>query len=328
FTVDSTAPATASVTAPVDGTFYTASAVPATFTGSAADNAGGLGLNSNSTTFTLQRATDGYYWTGTTWQAAVVNLATPNNPTTSTTITVSDSAGNTYTKNADQIGGSGTSGIRTLVFSAPVTTALSNGTITVASTASVNIAATFFTFNGLVSPAPVDKVATATGTTATTVSSASTAATSLPDELLIGAMAIEGKAGGGWTSFSAGSGFTALTASANSGNPSNYVTMQPEYKIASATGAYAATGTLTAAATRWAAAIATYKIVVPTVSSINRAAGAANPTTGPADFTVTFSDAVTGVNSADFVVTTVTGSATASVSSVTQVNTSTYTVTV
>ena len=72
FTVDSTAPATASVTVPVDGAFYTASTVPATFSGSAADNAGGLGLNTNSTTFTLQRATDGFYWNGTTWQAAVV----------------------------------------------------------------------------------------------------------------------------------------------------------------------------------------------------------------------------------------------------------------
>ena len=40
--------------------------------------------------------------------------------------------------------------------------------------------------------------------------------------------------------------------------------MQPEYRIVSATGAYAATGTLAASATRWAAAIATYKIVVPT----------------------------------------------------------------
>src|SRR5205085_10836770 len=123
----------------------------------------------------------------------------------------------------------GTSGIRTLVFSAPVTTALSNGTITVASSASVNIAATFFAFNGLVTPAPVDKVANATGTTAA-VSSGNTAITSLPDELLIGAVAIEGKASV-WTSFTAGSGFTTLTKSGNSGSPSNFVTMQPEYRL-------------------------------------------------------------------------------------------------
>jgi hypothetical protein len=417
FTVESTAPATTSVTSPVDGAVYTASTVPATFSGSAADNAGGLGLNTNSTAFTLQRAIDGFYWNGTTWQAAMFNLAATNSATTSgtattwtdnvtlpvwsseavtaytvratatdkagnsftgntvtfstggiaptsigtrasasttvtsltqtgitvasgrtifaliaadamaSTITISDSAGNTYTPNADQTAGPG-KGIRTLVFSAPVATALSNGTITVASTASVNIAASFFAFNGLVSPAPVDKVAKATGTTATTLSSGNTAMTSLPDELLIGAMAIEGSAGGskGWTSFTPGSGFTTLTASSNSGSPSNFVTMQPEYRIVSATGAYAATGTLAASATAWAAAVATYKILVPSVSSINRAS--ANPTDGPADFTVTFSEGVRGVDAADFAVTTVTGSATGSVSSVAQVNMSTYAVTV
>src|SRR5207249_3974672 len=327
FTVESSAPATASVTSPVDGAFYAPSAVPATFTGSAADNAGGLGLNTNSTTFTLQRASDGFYWNGATWQAAVFNLATTNSATTSgtattwtdnvalpvwsletltvytvratatdkagntftgnavtfstggiaptpigthasgstkeagftqtaitvaagktifaliavdataSTITITDSAQNTYTYNADQTTGTGTSGIRTLVFSAPVTTALSNGTITVASTASVNIAASFFAFNGLV--VPVDKVATATGTTATKLSSGNTAMTSLPDELLIGAMAIEGNATAskGWTSFAPGSGFTMLplTKSSNSGTPSNFVTIEPEYSIVSAT---------------------------------------------------------------------------------------------
>jgi len=417
FTVDSTSPATVPVTSPVDGSSYSASTVPATFSGSAADNANGLGLNANSTTFTLQRASDGFYWNGTTWQATVSNLATTHTATTSgtattwtdnvnlpvwasepvtaytvratatdkagntftgntvtfstggiaptsiaasasgsttvtsltqigitvaagktmfaliaadataSTITVSDSAGNTYTLNADQTAGSG-KGIRTLVFSAPVATALSNGTITVASTAGVNIAASFFAFNGLVSPAPVDKVKTAFGTTATTLSSGNTAITSLPDELLIGAMAIEGIATGskGWTPFTPGSGFTALTASSNSGSPSNFVTMQPEYRIVNATNAYAATGTVTASATAWAAAVATYKIVVPSVSSITRAG--ANPTNGPADFTVTFSESVKAVDAADFKVTTTSGSATGSVSAVTQVNLSTYTVTV
>src|SRR5438046_10231453 len=104
---------------------------------------------------------------------------------TAATMTVIDSAGNTYTNNGDRTVGSGTSGIRTLVFSAPVTTALSNGTITVASSASVNIAASFFAFNGLVAPAPVDKVVKAIGTTALAMSSGNTAITSLPDELLI-----------------------------------------------------------------------------------------------------------------------------------------------
>src|SRR5438552_10823513 len=81
--MDSTAPATASVTAPVNGNLYRASSVPATFSGRAADNSTGAGLNANSTTFTLQRP-DGLYWNSTTlaWQSAVFNLATIHIATT------------------------------------------------------------------------------------------------------------------------------------------------------------------------------------------------------------------------------------------------------
>src|SRR4029077_4031923 len=43
------------------------------------------------------------------------------------TVRVTDAAGNTYTKDADKANGSTTTGVRTLVFSAPVTTALSSG---------------------------------------------------------------------------------------------------------------------------------------------------------------------------------------------------------
>src|SRR5207245_963860 len=57
------------------------------FSGSLADNSGGVGLNANSTTFTLQRSSDNFYWTGSTWQSAAVNLATTNNATSSGTAT-------------------------------------------------------------------------------------------------------------------------------------------------------------------------------------------------------------------------------------------------
>jgi len=46
-------------------------------------------------------------------------------------VTVIDSKGNTYTQDKDVTNGSGTSGVRTLVFSARVTTALSGDTITI-----------------------------------------------------------------------------------------------------------------------------------------------------------------------------------------------------
>src|SRR5439155_25771481 len=112
-------------------------------------------------------------------------------PQTST-VTVTDTAGNTYTKTADKTNGSGTTGVRTLVFSAPVTTALSAGTITVTFGATIPAAksATFFSFNGLVSPSPQDKSMTATGKSLSP-NSGPTATTSQPNELLIGAIGVE-----------------------------------------------------------------------------------------------------------------------------------------
>ena len=87
FTLDDTAPITASVTTPAGGNFFQASAVPATFSGIVADNTGGIGLNANSTTFTLQRSTAPNYWNGTAWQSTPVALAATNVATTSGTVT-------------------------------------------------------------------------------------------------------------------------------------------------------------------------------------------------------------------------------------------------
>src|SRR5439155_8447849 len=221
-----------SVTSPIDGTNFAAGTGPSSpFKGNAADNTGGAGLNANSTTFTLQRGTDGLYWNGSGFSSATaVNLSTTNVGTTcvnpawcsnvtlpawstqsagdyfvqatatdaagnvftgpvatfrilgkvsptslgtagtnqdtatillsptfsgmsvgigrtlivtiavdpiASTVSVSDGA-NTYTKDADISNGSGTPGVRTLIFSAPVTTAL-NGRITI--TSSPNLAA-------------------------------------------------------------------------------------------------------------------------------------------------------------------------------------------
>src|SRR5207248_2761410 len=64
FTLDSTAPSTASVTTPAGGSSFRAATVPASFSGSVADNTGGVGLAANSTTFTLKRSSDNNYWTG------------------------------------------------------------------------------------------------------------------------------------------------------------------------------------------------------------------------------------------------------------------------
>ena len=55
FTLDSTAPTTASVTTPANGSSFRVAGVPASFSGSVADNTGGAGLAANSATFTLER---------------------------------------------------------------------------------------------------------------------------------------------------------------------------------------------------------------------------------------------------------------------------------
>src|SRR5438105_2129299 len=85
FTLDRTAPTTASVTTPAGGSAYRAASVPASFSGSVADNTGGVGLAANSVTFTLKRSSDNNYWTGSAWQAAAFNLAASNSTTSGNT---------------------------------------------------------------------------------------------------------------------------------------------------------------------------------------------------------------------------------------------------
>src|SRR5207249_10234547 len=85
FTLDKTAPTTASVTTPANGNSFSASGVPASWSGSAADNSSGVGLNANSTTFTLQRSSDNSYWTGSAWQAGGAQLGTAPSATSAPT---------------------------------------------------------------------------------------------------------------------------------------------------------------------------------------------------------------------------------------------------
>jgi len=221
------------------------------------------------------------------------------------TITDNGSGGsNTYTKDADV---TNSSHVRTLIFSAPVTHALSSGTITVNSTAIENIAATFITANGLLSLTPKDQSQTATGNS-TTPNSGNTATTSQADELLIGAVGFDERS----QSVSAGAGFTNLCAlsgggcaSANGGQASgNGVMMQPEYEVVSTTGQYAASwsGANSNKSTQFAAAIVTYKIKFPTLVSIVRNGVVPNPTNNDTTlhFTVTFSEPVFGLDAEDF----------------------------
>src|SRR5439155_15739253 len=133
-------------------------------------------------------------------------------PTSSSSnVTVTDSAGNTYRKDADVTNPVLSDGVRTLLFSARVTNALAGGTITTTYPAPIPQykAVAVFSFDGLATPSPQDKSSTNIGSGADpqTLSSGATATTSQPDELLIGAL---GHGYGRATVFSPLGGFNAI----------------------------------------------------------------------------------------------------------------------
>jgi hypothetical protein len=165
-------------------------------------------------------------------------------------MTVTDSAGNSYTKDADIVNSAPT---RTLIFSARVTTALTTGnTITVSFGSSIRYKnASAFSVSGLIA-SPKDQAATATGTN-TTPSVGPTATTSQANELIIGAFGLDVSSGS--PTFTAGANYTMLPANVVSGAWGIY----PEYQIVNATGAYSASGTWSGGVRDWSAAIVTYK---------------------------------------------------------------------
>ncbi|HYY06800.1 MAG TPA: DUF4215 domain-containing protein, partial [Candidatus Limnocylindria bacterium] len=171
-------------------------------------------------------------------------------------VSCADSGGNAYSVDADVTNGSGTSGVRTVVCSAKIVTALvTNDTITVTHPLVAAKALSVNAFSGLRAQA-LDRTASATGNDTTPATSA-TAVTAQPAELLIGAIGVETKS---TESFITGAGYIALApgSSTTSGSATDNVTIDPEYRIVGATGSYVADGTL-GRDRLWAAAIATYR---------------------------------------------------------------------
>ena len=161
------------------------------------------------------------------------------------TVSVSDTKGNTYTSDADV---NYSTYERTLVFSAPVTNALISGnTITVTYPSATRSAVSVYYVNDSI--LPKDQSSTTTGNNSSP-SSGNTANTTQDYELLIGAVGYNNN-----STFTAGSGFAALTKSSSSSS----LTIQPEYQIVTLHGAYAASGSISTSG-RWATAIVTYKI--------------------------------------------------------------------
>jgi len=183
----------------------------------------------------------------TVFVAVAMNVTTSN-------VSVTDSAGNTYTKDVDITNGAG---VRTLLFRGPINTALSGGTITVnfPNPTPANKSASFFSFNDVGS---LDRLHTGTGND-NAPNSGATATTSFASELLIGALGLADK-NDTWASF--GGSFLALTqASSTSHDASSNSDIQPTYRNVSSTGNYTASGVLSqSAAQQWAAGIATYKL--------------------------------------------------------------------
>src|SRR5919201_3394657 len=211
---------------------------------------------------------------------------------TGSNVTVSDSAGNSWTKDADV---TNTGFVRTLLFSARVTTALSAATVTISfpSPTPGDKAASLFSFDGLVAVSPQDKSHTATGN-GNTPSSGATTTTSQADELLIGAI---GEADGR-ALFDPGVNFSPLT-TVNANGAGGQVIF-PEYRLVNAMGTYDASATNNNNKPgQWAAAIVTYKLGFPSVSSIARASASPTNASG-VNFTVTFNQSVFGVDASDF----------------------------
>src|SRR3989441_5535079 len=154
-------------------------------------------------------------------------------------VSCADSRGNSYSVDADVTNGSGTSGVRTVVCSASVATALGNNdTITVTHPLATSNALSVNEFSGLRASA-LDKTAGATGNS-TTPASGATALTAQPDELLIGAIGVETKK---TESFTGGAGHTPPTRSSSGpglGDASPQVTLPSRHPGVTAPGSHTA----------------------------------------------------------------------------------------
>lgn len=213
-------------------------------------------------------------------------VAVAMDPNSATTVIVGDGHNN-YTLNADVTQGSGTTGVRTVIFSAPVKTALTTSdSITVTFDTNVQYKCVdVLSVSGLVVASPTDQSHTGTGVN-TSPNSGSTGTTSQADELLIGAIGV-----GDSTAFHAGGSYTALDGvTIGVGHPA----IHTEFQIVGATSAYSATGTLDTGQP-WAAAIVTYKAVLPTTTSVALTTGTSPSTYGDSlTFTATVTNTLHG----------------------------------
>lgn len=168
------------------------------------------------------------------------------------TYSCADTAGNTY---VEDVSVTNASHVRTRIFSAHNIAALVSGnSVTVTHPSLTARAIVVGNFTGLEPVGAFDKNASSTGN-GTTPDSTNTAATAQTDELLIGAIGVEGPLGDAWTK---DANYTNIDRNGTTtGGAATNITIAAEYRVVTAAGTYNATGTITSA--QWAAAIATYK---------------------------------------------------------------------
>lgn len=82
FSINTPTTALLTITQPTDTATYTVATIPLSVTGLVKDASTGPGFNSNATSFTLQRQSDGKYWDGSSWLTTPTHLATIHAGTT------------------------------------------------------------------------------------------------------------------------------------------------------------------------------------------------------------------------------------------------------
>jgi hypothetical protein len=170
------------------------------------------------------------------------------------TVRAADSAGNTYTVDADV---TTATGVRTVLLAAHNVLPLPGGsTITITHPSAAARALSATEFSAVAATSALDRTSTSTGKS-TSPSSGTTAMTNQTSEILIGVIGVEGPV---TETFTPGASFTSLAGSGTTGgSPASNITVRAEYRIVALTGAYSATGTLNASR-GWAAAIGTYRL--------------------------------------------------------------------
>src|SRR5207245_2755847 len=173
------------------------------------------------------------------------------------TVSCSDSKGNTYRTDVDVARGSGTDGVRTVVCSAAIRTALVAGNTVVLSHPSVMARAmNVAEFSGYLTPT-LDRSASAGGDSGT-VASGATAVTTQASELVIGTVGLETKHPDGYGSDATYTSLPYVVSDTVPNGTTKQVSLYTQYRITSTTGSFSTTGTIQPSR-QWAAALATYK---------------------------------------------------------------------